>query len=397
VTVTAAMTVFSLGQASIPHYFHAIILIFIVIFLTMEARRHGYYVAIKSRVRQIECGFFGRVLMGDEFGRSMCGLIPFDEPTQYDEINEPPRTDAPLFVSPYMRSRKLDGTTSANPVVAAGRAAGVEAQKGRSLDEESTTMQTTKEAKSAAEHFGSMASDTTQNTNVPEFSVPLIQPYVNDWTHLLYHSLLYPEINISLLDSILIRLRRVYLLLLLGVLASWIIKVHLDVGLLKHWIMVACVCAIYCIIAFFVAYYLPKTRSRMHAEKHVAAMFMQERRRQMSAGELRDEALEKKTSWWQRKKESAVVNEVGGLRRRSQPPSMTLSTSSAAPVSTSVMPPPPAHAPYAIVPPLPPATYLTHAHSHHPHHAQFSRGSLDDLQYWSKHSTRCNMEYDADV
>jgi uncharacterized OsmC-like protein len=46
-------------------------------------------------------------------------------------------------------------------------------------------------------------------------------------THLLYHSLLYPEINISLTDSVLIRLRRVYMLLLLGVLASCLTHTYL--------------------------------------------------------------------------------------------------------------------------------------------------------------------------
>jgi uncharacterized membrane protein len=317
ITVAAGMTVFSLGNDTIPHYFFGVILIFLCVFLLFEARRYGYYMAVKQRVRQLECGFFGRVLLGSDFGKSMCGLLPVEQPppgvVQPDASPQP--LVSPKFVSPWTKPRTLDthapststaSTATNSPLSqrpdgnsAAPGGAGIEMTSNASADPS--------------------AQPTQQHPSAP---AP-IQPFFNDWTYLLYHSLLYPEVNISLFDSILIRLRRVYLMLLLGVLASWIIKVQLDIGLSAHWLMVSIVSLIYAVAFVVVVYYLPRQRSRMHREKHVAAMFINEQQEQakVQAKTMQADANQRST-WWRagHPGEAAAAHMNDGMRQRRQAP-----------------------------------------------------------------------------
>lgn len=415
VTVTAAMIVFSLGQDKIPHYFHVVICVFIFIFLLMEGRRHGYYIAVKSRVRQIEAGFYGRVLLGQEFGRSMCGLISTDDPTvtgaEVVDDDYPPREGAALFKSPFVHTRTLHSPSPSPQVTMAraGLSAGLDVRRSSTSmgDEENRSVeeQMEREAASATNRFAPLAPrDIRKATKAP---MPIIQPYVNDWTHLLYHSLLYPEVNISLLDSILVRLRRVYILLLLGVLASWIIKVHLDVGLKHSWYMILIVCVVYGIIIFTVSYYLPKQRSKMYAEKHVAAIFMQERKKRMSSRNLIDDQHEK-AHWWKRTK----TND-GHLRKRNNSSCTTVGSTSAMAAAGAPMAPhlsvPGPYPPSHIYGPLNVTRVLNQSDHMHPGHPPMPptvhghtqsvsyQDPFQNAKYWSKHAARYGMENDADL
>ncbi|CAF1541693.1 unnamed protein product, partial [Didymodactylos carnosus] len=66
VTTTAGLTVLSLGQEEIPHYFHILIAFFLLLFCLIESRRYSYYAVIQYRVQQIEKGFYGQYIFGPE-------------------------------------------------------------------------------------------------------------------------------------------------------------------------------------------------------------------------------------------------------------------------------------------------------------------------------------------
>ncbi|CAF1126718.1 unnamed protein product [Didymodactylos carnosus] len=82
VTTTAGLTVLSLGQQQIPHYFHSLIAFFLVLFCIIESRRYSYYAVIQYRVHQLEKGFYGQYIVGPE--REENGQIK-DLPSMQDE------------------------------------------------------------------------------------------------------------------------------------------------------------------------------------------------------------------------------------------------------------------------------------------------------------------------
>lgn len=384
ITTTAAMTVFSLGNRDIPHYFYAVILIFICVFLLFESRRYGYYMAVKNRVRQIECGFFGRVLLGPEFGKSICGLLPVDQPPyplpSYAPNPSPGPTNQPLFTSPWMQP--LKSTASTTSTATNSPASRRNATDGGDADTATQAQQQQQQQPSNPPLPIPVAHPHPSGLPV----LPTIQPYLNDWTHLLYHSLLHPEVSISLVDSLLIRLRRVYLFLLLGLLTSWIIKVHLDIGLPQHWLLVTIVVMLFLLVVFVSSYYLPRQRSRMHAEKHVAAMFMSDQQRQASSWsrggkQKRAAGGARPHSWWQE----------GAMRHRKPPAD---GPTGAALRTEAYSPLPLAHPPSAVQ-----VQMSAFPDGSAPFGSQplFGRNTSDLLHYWNKHSTRRNFEEEADV
>lgn len=65
VSTMAALVAFSLGSATMPHYFFAFILFLQLIFCAMEARRYSYYILVRHRCRLLERGLFMRILVRD--------------------------------------------------------------------------------------------------------------------------------------------------------------------------------------------------------------------------------------------------------------------------------------------------------------------------------------------
>ena len=370
ITVTAAMVVFSLGNERIPHYFFAVVLIFMCVFLLFEARRYGYYMAVKERVRQLECGFYGRVLLGSDFGKSMCGLLPVELPppgvAQPDASPQP--IISPKFVSPWTRPRTLDTHASTGSTASTASNSPL-SQRNRNLsaDASSASRSQTNASHPAAQPTAQEVLSQSQESQQQQPASASIQPFFNDWTYQLYHSLLYPDVSISMFDSILIRLRRVYLMLLLGLLASWIIKVELDIGLSTHWLLVTVVCLIYVVAFVIVAYYLPRQRSRMHAEKHIAAMFINEQQEQ--AKTMETEGRQHKASWWRASHAHDAPGVMsGGMRQRRQP---LQPLDRAPPISSFTNP----------------SFGATSA----------SNVDINSFQYWKKHMARRNFEHEADV
>ncbi len=62
VGATAAMTSFTLGDASVPHFVLLLAAALVGVFLWMETRRFRFYELVRRRVRLLETGFYGEVL-----------------------------------------------------------------------------------------------------------------------------------------------------------------------------------------------------------------------------------------------------------------------------------------------------------------------------------------------
>ncbi len=58
VSMTSVLTVFSLGQTAVPHYFFAFIVFMNLIFMVTEARHFAVFLIHRKRVRLLERGFY---------------------------------------------------------------------------------------------------------------------------------------------------------------------------------------------------------------------------------------------------------------------------------------------------------------------------------------------------
>jgi uncharacterized membrane protein len=62
---TGILTVFALGNDSIPHEFFGFMALMVIVFLFIEARRWTLFTFSRNRVLMLERGFYGHTLLGD--------------------------------------------------------------------------------------------------------------------------------------------------------------------------------------------------------------------------------------------------------------------------------------------------------------------------------------------
>jgi len=161
------MTTVSLSQPSIPHFFHAFVLLFLFIFALIESRRYVYYHVVKSRVRLLETGFYVALLRGG---------ADLPTPLQREGV--------------LVQSQESNGVRQADAL--SSPLLSLDTHGFKSNDKES---------------------------------------FVQDqqrWLSQLAESLLSPQPSTSFGMAFLIRLRRVYLYLMFAVLLTWTLKAWLQ-------------------------------------------------------------------------------------------------------------------------------------------------------------------------
>jgi len=100
VTTVAGLTVLTLGNSSIAHWFHFMILFFVLIFLILEARRYSFYRVSRFRVRMLEKGFYGRVMTGKGYALDHWDTL------MWSSYNHP-QVDITLLRSMIVRFRRI--------------------------------------------------------------------------------------------------------------------------------------------------------------------------------------------------------------------------------------------------------------------------------------------------
>lgn len=95
VVTTAAALTFSFGSPENPHFLLLLVLMLVLTFLLIEARRYSYYALWYYRVRLLETGFFGTML-----------AAPFEPPPGWgDELNR--TLQDPNFITPRWRAAAI--------------------------------------------------------------------------------------------------------------------------------------------------------------------------------------------------------------------------------------------------------------------------------------------------
>lgn len=111
VSSTAGLSILSLSQSVIPHYFHLLIALLLLIFCVMESRRYVYYSVIQYRVRQLEKGFFSIVVLCESHDSSTA-VVDQVQPSDHlatlrSSLNHPKAGRRSFYHSMLTRFRRI--------------------------------------------------------------------------------------------------------------------------------------------------------------------------------------------------------------------------------------------------------------------------------------------------
>ncbi len=232
------MTGFSLSQQNISHWFHFVLVVFLLIIMLVEARRYRYYVVSQNRVRLLEMGFYADVILS--------GCVRSSE-----GFNKAPPTPQSVALA---NARRISNAAVQNagfgfgggfafPSSSGGSSSSKESAPLRggvdpmemedsSVDDNGLTY-----GPGGNSRLGGMRRRQNSSPYIfgTKMSLQSLTGLLDDppkqkgtWEQQLASSLRRPASPISLFHSIVIRLRRMYIYLIGGCLCGWLVK--LSVG-----------------------------------------------------------------------------------------------------------------------------------------------------------------------
>jgi uncharacterized membrane protein len=187
VTIASTLTVLSFAYSAVPSTVHLLIAFFVCVFLVLESRRYLYYQVVRYRVRQLETGYYGRYILGPKWQPPPAAAAappapsaPSSVPSEADELMSRPRA-----------SSEADVVASHPPLNGPQPRVWGASHRSHSI-----------------------------------VITPADEDNPNVWMPRLLQSIMHASLTMTLFHAACIRLQRVYMGLLLGVYAGWIMKVQ---------------------------------------------------------------------------------------------------------------------------------------------------------------------------